>query len=55
VRQLQITAEGLLDRVARTPAASVAGIAPSESSTVRLGDKLSNRCFLVVSHPSLPK
>ena len=55
VRQLQITAEGLLDRMARTPAASVAGIAPSESSTVRLGDKLSDRCVLRCFHPSLPK
>ena len=55
VRQLQITAEGLLDRVARTPAASVAGVAPSEGSAVRLGYKLSHRCFLRSFHRSPPK
>jgi len=55
VHQLQITAKSLFDRVARTPAASVAGVAPSEGSAVRLGDKLSDRCVLRCFHPSLPK
>ena len=56
VRQLQITAKSLFDRVARTPAASVAwGATRVECTTVWLGYKRGDRrCLLRRSHRSLP-